>query len=86
MTPYLTSTGFDLLCRLLCFDPSQRITAVDALAHPWFDEVPHAQDPQMMPTFPSMNEDNLQRQRAKEGAEDIKQVHKKYEKQGFFFV
>jgi serine/threonine protein kinase len=34
-----TSAAKDLLCALLCKDPSGRITAADALAHPWFAPV-----------------------------------------------
>ncbi|KAG2445351.1 hypothetical protein HYH02_008816 [Chlamydomonas schloesseri] len=31
--------GLDLLRRMLCYDPRQRITASEALAHPWFNGV-----------------------------------------------
>ncbi|XP_041998320.1 cyclin-dependent kinase G1-like [Salvia splendens] len=34
-----TSTGLDLLLSLLALDPNQRITADDALKHPWFLEL-----------------------------------------------
>ncbi|ORX53941.1 Pkinase-domain-containing protein [Hesseltinella vesiculosa] len=34
--PYLTKAGFDLLSRLLTFDPDNRITAEEALDHPYF--------------------------------------------------
>ena len=30
--------GLDLLSRLLAYDPSKRITAKQALAHPWFSQ------------------------------------------------
>lgn len=36
--PLLTRSGFDLLERLLAVDPNQRISARDALNHPWFNE------------------------------------------------
>jgi cyclin-dependent kinase 8/11 len=36
----LGSEGFDLLQRLLCYDPARRITARDALAHPYFAQAP----------------------------------------------
>ncbi|KAL3650848.1 hypothetical protein CASFOL_007251 [Castilleja foliolosa] len=36
--PVLTEKGFDLLCRLLAYDPQNRISAQDALDHEWFDE------------------------------------------------
>lgn len=39
-TPTLTESGFDLLSRLLTYDPAMRITAEEALNHPWFREFP----------------------------------------------
>ncbi|KAK2140218.1 hypothetical protein NP493_5896g00003 [Ridgeia piscesae] len=33
-----THEAVHLLCRMLVFDPDKRITAVDALAHPYLDE------------------------------------------------
>ncbi len=37
--PTLDPQGLDLLSRLLCCDPAQRITAKAALEHPWFHDV-----------------------------------------------
>lgn len=34
--PYVTAAGIDLLSRLLTYDPEQRITAQEALHHPYF--------------------------------------------------
>lgn len=34
--PYITSAGIDLLSRLLTYDPETRITAEEALQHPYF--------------------------------------------------
>jgi cell division cycle 2-like protein len=51
--PYLTESGLDLLSKLLTFDPKQRITAEEALRHPYFVERPPPLDPSMFPTFPS---------------------------------
>lgn len=39
-SPVLTELGFDLLNKLLTYDPEKRITAEDALNHGWFREVP----------------------------------------------
>lgn len=36
--PTYSLRGFDLLSRLFEFDPERRITAREALAHPWFTE------------------------------------------------
>ncbi|KAJ1971323.1 hypothetical protein H4R35_005329 [Dimargaris xerosporica] len=49
----LTENGLDLLLRLLTFDPVQRITAEEALDHPYFTESPMPKDPSMFPTWPS---------------------------------
>ncbi|MED6135577.1 hypothetical protein PIB30_047841 [Stylosanthes scabra] len=38
--PVLSESGFDLLSRLLTYDPEKRITAKDALLHDWFHEAP----------------------------------------------
>ncbi|KAH6755810.1 hypothetical protein C2S53_009134 [Perilla frutescens var. hirtella] len=35
----VTEAGFDLLSRLLCCDPTKRITAEAAINHQWFDEL-----------------------------------------------
>jgi serine/threonine protein kinase len=50
-TPPLTDAGFDLLGRLLALDPAQRISAQDALEHPWFSEPPRPKSAIEMPTF-----------------------------------
>lgn len=51
--PLLTSSGVDLLSRLLTLDPSQRITAEEVLRHPYFKEDPKPKSAEMFPTFPS---------------------------------
>lgn len=54
--PYLTDTGLDLMQKMLTYDPKKRITATEALQHPYFKESPRPQDPSMMPTFRPTNE------------------------------
>ncbi|WCJ36226.1 Cyclin-dependent kinase G1 [Euphorbia peplus] len=48
----LSDLGFDLLNKLLTYDPEQRLTADDALNHPWFNEVPLPKSKAFMPTYP----------------------------------
>lgn len=38
-SPYLSADAEDLLCRTLCYAPSQRLTAADIVQHPFFDEL-----------------------------------------------
>lgn len=49
----LSEAGVDLLNKLLTYDPEQRITARQALRHPYFSERPLPRLPQYMPSFPS---------------------------------
>eukprot|EP00741_Cyanophora_paradoxa_P006487 tig00001003_g6280.t1 len=61
--PHLSEAGFDLLNRMLTYDPVKRISAAEALRHPWFQESPPAKDPELMPTFPSLHEDPTRKRR-----------------------
>ena len=61
---YLTNTGVNLLEKLFCLNPDQRISATEALQHPWFAETPARAEE--MPNFPEMNKvsrDQLKRNR-----------------------
>mmetsp|Transcript_15300 Transcript_15300/g.17311 ORF Transcript_15300/g.17311 Transcript_15300/m.17311 type:complete len:125 (-) Transcript_15300:96-470(-) len=47
--PYLSPVGTDLLQKLLTLNPEERISAAEALKHPWFQEYPLAKDKSLMP-------------------------------------
>jgi cell division cycle 2-like protein len=52
----LTDKGYDLLSKLLCLNPNKRVTATEALKHPWFNENPLPVKPEDMPKFPELND------------------------------
>ena len=51
--PTVSDLGFDLLNRLLAYDPKRRISAEEGLRHEWFEEFPPPKDQRLMPTYPS---------------------------------
>ena len=53
---YTTPSGIDLVAQLLEYDPCKRITAEKALKHPYFTEKPRPITYDMMPTFPTIKE------------------------------
>ncbi|KAL0801177.1 hypothetical protein Bca101_056353 [Brassica carinata] len=54
-SPVLSDAGFDLLNKLLTYDPERRITVDAALKHEWFSEVPLPKSKDFMPTFPAQH-------------------------------
>ncbi|KAG7029247.1 Cyclin-dependent kinase G-2 [Cucurbita argyrosperma subsp. argyrosperma] len=54
-SPVLSDSGFDLLNKLLAYDPEKRISAEEALDHEWFREVPLPKSKEFMPTFPAQH-------------------------------
>lgn len=61
--PTLSEAGFDLLNRLLTYDPNKRISSEDALNHEWFSELPLPKSKEFMPTCPPLNEHDRQARR-----------------------
>jgi serine/threonine protein kinase len=55
MLPSLSEKGLDLMNKLLTYDPKKRITAKEAMSHPYFKEKPFPQETTLMPTFPSIH-------------------------------
>jgi len=51
-----TEAGFELLMRMLAYDPAQRITAREAINHQYFKEHPLPREPGLIQTFPSLHE------------------------------
>jgi len=52
--PHISLAGVDLLSRLLTYDPEERITAEEALKHPYFSESPYPKHPDLFSSFPSI--------------------------------
>ncbi|RVW52605.1 Cyclin-dependent kinase G-2 [Vitis vinifera] len=61
--PVLSDSGFDLLSKLLTYDPEKRITAEAALDHDWFHEVPLPKCEGFMPFFPAQHAQDRHLQR-----------------------
>ncbi|KAF9044850.1 Pkinase-domain-containing protein [Hymenopellis radicata] len=51
--PYLSSNGLDLMMSFLTYDPELRITAAEALEHPYFKESPLPKHKDLFGSFPS---------------------------------
>ncbi|KAL7411870.1 putative cell division cycle 2 [Mrakia frigida] len=51
---FLTEAGMDLMNRLLCYDPESRISAEEAMRHPYFTESPLPKHPSLFSSFPSL--------------------------------
>ncbi|KAI7849570.1 kinase-like domain-containing protein [Circinella umbellata] len=52
--PRYSENTTQLLAGLLTYNPRTRLTVKQALAHPYFNESPRAQDPSMLPTYPEI--------------------------------
>ncbi|GLJ14737.1 hypothetical protein SUGI_0238840 [Cryptomeria japonica] len=72
----LSESGFDLLNRLLTYDPNKRITAEEALNHDWFKEVPLAKSKEFMPTYPTRSDHDRQSRRMRKSPDPLAQLKK----------
>uniref|UniRef100_A0A0A9WWK9 Cyclin-dependent kinase G-2 n=1 Tax=Lygus hesperus TaxID=30085 RepID=A0A0A9WWK9_LYGHE len=61
----LSNTGFELLCSMLQLEPRRRISAEQALQHPYFREHPTPIQPHQMPKYTSFNANPDERERAR---------------------
>ncbi|KAJ3321184.1 hypothetical protein HDV06_004527 [Boothiomyces sp. JEL0866] len=50
---FLSALGLDLMSKFLTFDPEKRITASEAMEHPFFKESPVPKPSELFPSFPS---------------------------------
>ncbi|XP_042428474.1 cyclin-dependent kinase G-2-like isoform X1 [Zingiber officinale] len=75
--PTLSEAGFDLLNRLLTYDPEKRITAEAAQNHPWFQEVPLPKSKDFMPTFPAQHAQDRRQRRIMKSPDPLAEQRKK---------
>lgn len=87
---FLSDLGLDLLQRMLVYDPEKRISAEEALKHPWFSEAPLPAGPESMPDFPALNEISREQLRKKRknslDEEQRKQREEMHEKEDRYFA
>ncbi|XWS34607.1 hypothetical protein CRYUN_Cryun21dG0052700 [Craigia yunnanensis] len=81
-TPVLSDAGFDLLNKLLTYDPEKRITAKAALNHEWFREVPLPKTKAFMPTFPAQHAQDRRMRRMLKSPDPLEEQRRKELKQG----
>ncbi|XP_050375158.1 cyclin-dependent kinase G-2 [Argentina anserina] len=76
-SPVLTEAGFDLLNKLLTYDPEKRISADDALNHEWFREVPLPKTKDFMPTFPAQHAQDRRTRRMLRSPDPLEEQRRK---------
>ncbi|GMJ13274.1 CYCLIN-DEPENDENT KINASE G2 [Hibiscus trionum] len=81
-TPVLSDAGFDLLNKLLTYDPEKRITAEAALNHEWFREVPLPKTRAFMPTFPAQHAQDRRMRRMLKSPDPLEEQRRKELQQG----
>ncbi|KAG0484860.1 hypothetical protein HPP92_008747 [Vanilla planifolia] len=80
--PTLSEAGFDLLNKLLTYDPEKRITAEAALNHDWFREVPLPKEKDFMPTFPAQHAQDRRSRRIMKSPDPLEELRRKELQQG----
>lgn len=81
-SPVLSDAGFDLLSKLLTYDPEKRISAEAALNHEWFREVPLPKSKEFMPTFPAHNAQDRHGRRVIKSPDPLEEQRRKELQQG----
>ncbi|KAG6733482.1 hypothetical protein I3843_05G104200 [Carya illinoinensis] len=81
-SPVLSDSGFDLLNKLLTYDPEKRITAEAALNHEWFREVPLPKSKEFMPTFPAQHAQDRRVRRIMKSPDPLEEQRRKELQQG----
>ncbi|KAI5385219.1 cyclin-dependent kinase G-2 isoform X1 [Lathyrus oleraceus] len=81
-SPVLSDSGFDLLNKLLTYDPEKRITAEAALNHEWFREVPLPKSKEFMPTFPAQHAQDRRLRRMYKSPDPLEEQRRKELQQG----
>ncbi|CAH2065931.1 unnamed protein product [Thlaspi arvense] len=76
-SPVLSDAGFDLLNKLLTYDPERRITVDDALKHDWFREVPLPKSKDFMPTFPAQHAQDRRGRRMVKSPDPLEEQRRK---------
>ncbi|CAN7129709.1 cyclin-dependent kinase G-2 [Brassica rapa] len=76
-SPTLSDAGFDLLNKLLTYDPERRITVDAALKHEWFSEVPLPKSKDFMPTFPAQHAQDRRGRRMIKSPDPLEEQRKK---------
>ena len=75
--PVLSDAGFDLLNKLLTYDPERRITVNEALKHDWFREVPLPKSKDFMPTFPAQHAQDRRGRRMVKSPDPLEEQRRK---------
>ncbi|KAG8383277.1 hypothetical protein BUALT_Bualt05G0167800 [Buddleja alternifolia] len=76
-SPVLSDAGFDLLNKLLTYDPEKRISAEAALNHEWFHEVPLPKSKEFMPTFPAQHAQDRRMRRVMKSPDPLEEQRRK---------